>query len=215
VKKVNIGRIHSILKKLVLSFRVPIVDFIEMQTKDPFKVLVSTMLSARTKDETTTEACRKLFRKVKNPSDLDKYSARQLERLIYPVGFYRTKAKNLKKLAGALKNRKVPDNIEELVKLPGVGRKTANLVVVIAFGKHGVCVDTHVHRIMNRFGYVRTKTPHETEAALRKKLPKRYWLSINSILVAFGQHLCRPVSPRCSKCPVRNYCNRAGVTRSR
>lgn len=215
MKKVNIGRIHSILKKLVLSFRVPIVDFIEMQTKDPFKVLVSTMLSARTKDETTTEACRKLFRKVKNPSDLDKYSARQLERLIYPVGFYRTKAKNLKKLAGALKNRKVPDNIEELVKLPGVGRKTANLVVVIAFGKHGVCVDTHVHRIMNRFGYVRTKTPHETEAALRKKLPKRYWLSINSILVAFGQHLCRPVSPRCSKCPVRNYCNRAGVTRSR
>ena len=147
-----------------------------------------------------------------------KFTQKEIEKLIYPVGFYKTKAKHLKQLPIILKqefNNKIPETIEELIKLPGVGRKTANLVVTIAFNKPGICVDTHVHKIMNRIGYIETKTPYETEMRLRDKLPKKYWKTINSILVAFGQNLCTPISPHCSNCPINKYCNRLGVKKSR
>jgi len=197
----------------VADYKVPIVDLIKAQTRDPFKVLLATILSARTKDEVTAKASRRLFRKVNTPSDLAALSTREIEKLIYPVGFYKNKARYLAALPGALEqfNSKVPDTVEELVKLPGVGRKTANLVVVVGFGKPAVCVDTHVHRIMNIWGYVHTKTPEQTEKVLRKKLPKKYWLEFNSILVAFGQGTCRPVSPHCDKCPLEDKCPKIGI----
>src|SRR3989344_3607052 len=217
MKEVNIPKIYSILKKETKNYKAPVVDLIEIQTQDPFKVLVATILSARTKDETTVKVCEKLFSKVKNFKDFDKFKQSEIEKLIYPVGFYKTKAKYLKKLPEALKefNSKVPSEINDLLKLPGVGRKTANLVRAVAFKKDGMCVDIHVHRISNRLGYVRTKTPFETEMKLREKLPKKYWENFNSMLVAFGQNLCRPISPHCSKCPIINYCNQVGVEKKR
>ena len=218
MKQVNIDKIYLILKKEIINYNVPIVDLIQIQTKNPFKVLITTILSARTKDETTSKAAKKLFIKIKKIDDLNKFSQREIEKLIHPVGFYKTKAKHLKQLPYILKkefNNKIPESIEELIKLPGVGRKTANLVMTIAFNKHGICIDTHVHRIMNRFGYIKTNTPYETEMTLREKLPKKYWKTINSILVAFGQNLCRPISPHCNKCPINNYCNKINVKKSR
>ena len=206
----EIKQIYKILKKETKNYKVPVVDLIEIQTKDPFKVLLATILSARTKDETTIKACTKLFKKVQKPEDLEKLTEKEIQKLIYPVGFYKTKAKHLKKLPEILKrefNNQIPDNIDDLLKLPGVGRKTANLVVAVAFQKPAICVDTHVHRIMNRIGYVKTKTPLETEMELRKKLPEEYWTTINSRLVAFGQHLCTPIKPKCHKCPIKNYCH--------
>jgi endonuclease III len=218
LKIVDIERIYNILKKEVKNYNVPIVDLVQIQTNDPFKVLVATILSARTKDETTTEACKKLFSVVKEVSDFEKIGLKKLEKLIYPVGFYRNKAKYLKELPLVLKHKfknKIPSDVEHLIELPGVGRKTANLVVAVGFQKPGMCVDTHVHRITNRWGYIKTKNPFETEMALRKKMDIEYWESINSMLVAFGQNLCRPISPWCSKCPIIKYCNRIGVEKSR
>jgi|TARA_B100002003_G_C14068241_1_gene513966 endonuclease III len=218
MKKVDISKIYAILKKEVINYKVPVVDLIEIQTQDPSKVLIATILSARTKDETTVQACKKLFQKVKKISDLNKLTQKQLEKLIYPVGFYKTKAKHLKQLPNTLKkefNNKLPDTVEELIKFPGVGRKTANLVVTIGFKKHAMCVDVHVHRISNRLGYIKTKNPLETEMTLRKKLPKKYWANYNSILVAFGQNLCRPINPWCSKCPIIKHCSRIGVKNNR
>lgn len=209
-----IDYIYKILEKEVKTYDVPIVDLIKVQTNDPFKVLIATILSARTKDETTAVVCKKLFKKINSFNDLKKIDQDKLVKLLYPVGFYKTKAKHLKELPikiNELFDGQIPETVEELVKLPGVGRKTANLVVVIAFDKPGICVDTHVHRIMNRFGYVRTKTPLETEMTLRKKLPTKYWLGINSMLVAFGQNLCRPISPKCDICPVYQHCQRIGL----
>ncbi len=213
----NIDKVYKILKKEVVNYDVPVVDIIQVQTKNSFKVLLTTILSARTKDEVTHLAAKKLFTEVEKIKDLEKISKKELEKLIYPVGFYKTKAKNLKLLPKALKefNNKIPETVEELIKLPGVGRKTANLVVAVAFDKHAICVDTHVHRIMNRLGYIKTKTPHETEMRLRKKLPKEYWKSINSILVAFGQNTCTPLSPFCSRCPVYKECKKIKVKTSR
>ena len=213
--KVDIDSVYGILKKEVRNYKVPVVDLVEIQTKDPFKVLLATILSARTKDETTLKAVKKLFPKVKKPSDLEKLSKKEIEKLIYPVGFYHNKAEHLKKFPLVLKrefNNIIPSTVEELIKLPGVGRKTANLVVAVAFNKPAICVDTHVHTITNRLGYVNTKNPLKTELQLRKKLPKKYWTTFNSILVAFGQNLCRPVSPFCSRCPINRYCNKVGVT---
>jgi len=217
MKEVNIDKIYRILKKHVKDYKVPVVDLIEIQTNDPFKVLIATILSARTKDETTVKVCEKLFAKVKKFDDLNKLKLKEIEKLIYPVGFYKTKSKHLKSLPSALKefDNKVPSNIEDLLKLPGVGRKTANLVRSVAFKKDGMCVDIHVHRISNRLGYVNTKTPFETEMKLRETLPKKYWESYNSMLVAFGQNLCRPLSPYCSKCPIINYCNQVNVGNKR
>ncbi|MBS3061892.1 MAG: endonuclease III [Candidatus Diapherotrites archaeon] len=218
MKKVDFDSVHRILENEVKHYDVPIVDLIKIQTQDPFKVLVTTILSARTNDRTTAAASKRLFEKAFDLQSLEKLTVREIERLIFPVGFYKNKARYLTQLPLVLREKfggKIPQTIEELVQLPGVGRKTANLVVVIAFEKPGVCVDIHVHRIMNRLGYVKTKTPFKTEMALRKKLPEKYWISFNSILVAFGQNLCRPQSPFCSKCPVFHYCNRVGVVQSR
>lgn len=214
MKTVSIDTVYNILQKEVQQYKVPVADLVQIQTRDPFKVLVATILSARTKDETTSSVLLRLFEKVKTPSDLNKLSVTEIEALIFPVGFYHNKAKFLKELPVVLEREfhgKIPETVEELTKLPGVGRKTANLVVAVAFQKPAICVDVHVHRIMNRLGYVKTKTPLETEMTLRKKLPVKYWTTINMFLVAFGQNICRPVSPFCSRCPVRQYCKRAGV----
>ena len=208
----DVDKVFKILRKDVRKYNVPVVDLIEVQTKDPFKVLLATILSARTKDEVTHQAAKRLYSKVKRFKDFEKLSVRELEKLIYPVGFYKTKARHLKQLSSF---NKVPDTIEELVKLPGVGRKTANLVVAVAFGKPAICVDTHVHKTVNRWGYVKTKNPLETEMKLREKLPKKYWKDINRVLVAYGQSVCTPVSPWCSKCVVWSHCKRVGIIKSR
>lgn len=218
MKKIDIAKINSILKEEFPKWNVPIIELIEAQTKDPFKVLLGTILSARTKDQVTAAASRKLFAKVKNAKDLEKLSEKEVAELIYPVGFYKTKAKHLKALPGVLQEKfggKLPETVEELTELPGVGRKTANLVVAVAFHKPAICVDTHVHKINNRLGYVKTKTPLETEMVLRKKLPLPYWITYNTYLVAFGQRICVPVSPKCSECPIKQYCNQVGITKTR
>jgi len=214
----RIREIVKILRERAKEWETPAVSVVSQTEKDPFKVLVSTILSLRTKDEVTARASEKLFRVVKSPRDLLELSEEEIEKLIYPVGFYRRKARNLKEIAKILiekYNGKVPDTIDELLKLPGVGRKTANLVVTLGFGKPGICVDTHVHRIMNRIGYVKTKTPKETEFALREKLPKEFWIEINDLLVSLGQNVCHPTSPKCSQCPISKLCKRIGVKRSR
>jgi len=217
-KIVDIDAIYKILIKEVANYNVPVVDLIQIQTNDPAKVLLATILSARTKDQTTVQACKKLFARIKKIDELEKFSIKEIEQLIYPVGFYHTKAKHLKELPKVLREEfagKIPETVEELIRLPGVGRKTANLVVAVGFQKPGMCVDVHVNRITNRLGYVKTKNPFETEMALRKKLPLKYWEKINSMLVAFGQNTCTPISPWCSRCPIIDYCNQIGVESSR
>ncbi len=193
--------------------KVPVVDLIAVQTRDPFKVLVATILSARTKDEVTAKASTRLFKIAPDTDALALLSEKKIAQLIYPVGFYKTKARHLTKLTEALApfSHKVPDTIEDLLTLPGVGRKTANLVVSVAFQKPAICVDTHVHRILNIWGYVETKNPLKTEIALRARLPHKHWIPVNSILVAFGQFLCRPVSPHCDICPLEKKCPQKGI----
>ncbi|OGY83003.1 MAG: endonuclease III [Candidatus Kerfeldbacteria bacterium RIFCSPLOWO2_01_FULL_48_11] len=211
-------KIIPVLKREVKKFHTPIVEVVAAKGHDPFCILISTMLSLRTKDATTAAASKRLFRVADTPRKIVALSHSRIEKLIYPVGFYHTKARSMKKTAQVLLEKyrgKVPDTIEKLVELPGVGRKTANLVVSLGFGKDGICVDTHVHRISNRLGYVRTKTPHETEFALRKKLPRKYWQDINVLLVTWGQNVCAPISPRCSVCAIRPWCKRVGVGKSR
>ena len=211
---INIDTIYSQLEKEVAGYDVPIVDLIAVQTKDPFKILVATILSARTKDETTAKASARLFKKVSDLESLAGLDEATIAKLIYPVGFYKNKAKYLKDLPAAMEQfgGNIPDDVESLTRLPGVGRKTANLVVAVAFHKPAICVDTHVHRIMNIWGYVQTKTPFETEMALRQKLPEKYWIGINSILVAFGQAICKPVRPHCDRCIIASLCPQVGVT---
>ncbi len=214
----KIDKVVNVLEEEVRDYDVPIVDLIKVKGGDSFKILIATILSARTNDKTTAVVCEKLFSKVRNFKELDKLSVKQIEKLIYPVGFYKTKAKHLKKLPSVIFSEfdgKIPHSIEDLIKLPGVGRKTANLVRSTAFDKDGICVDTHVHRISNRLGYVKTKTPLETEMALRKKLPKKYWNKFNYLLVSYGQNTCTPISPFCSKCVIRKYCKRIDVSKSR
>lgn len=208
-------QVIATLELEVRHFQVPVVDLIATQTKDPFKVLVATILSARTKDEVTAAAAKRLFSHAATIADLARLSVQELEKLIYPVGFFRNKAKYLSTLPDALNNHfggTVPGDIESLLTLPGVGRKTANLVVAVAFNKPAICVDTHVHRIMNIWGYVRTDTPLQTEMALRQKLPQQYWIRINSLLVAFGQGVCKPVRPHCDRCSIAALCPQIGVT---
>ena len=191
---------------------------ISADTGDPFRVLVACLLSLRTQDTTTGPAAERLFALAVTPRDMLELTASQIERAIYPVGFYRTKARIILGLCRDLLDRfdgRVPDDIDALLTLKGVGRKTANLVVTIGYGKPGICVDTHVHRISNRLGYVKTRTPDATELALRAILPRRYWIGYNDLLVTFGQNVCTPVSPRCSICPVRALCRRVGVTTAR
>ena len=212
---VDIERFLDILEVEVQRFRVPVVDLIGVQTTDPFRVLIATILSSRTKDEVTAVASKRLFDHAGNAESLASMSREEIETLIYPVGFYKTKAVHLQECCRLLLirfNGHVPATIEELVTLPGVGRKTANLVLSVAFDIPAICVDTHVHRIMNIWGYVDTKTPHQTEMALRKKLPIAYWNKVNRILVAYGQALCRPISPHCDRCIIGGKCPQIGVT---
>ncbi|HVA80429.1 MAG TPA: endonuclease III [Candidatus Binataceae bacterium] len=215
------GKIGAIVRALRLeapAWNAPIVSFISIQTRDPFKTLISCILSLRTKDQTTAVAAQRLFERAATPEEIATIGERELERLIYPVGFYRTKAKVIRGICRDLLEHHggvVPGEIDALLKLKGVGRKTANLVVTQAYGKPGICVDTHVHRISNRWGLVATRTPDKTEMALREILPRRHWLEYNGLLVAFGQTICHPTSPRCSACPIARACPRIGVTRSR
>jgi len=188
------------------------------EKEDPFKVLVACIISQRTKDETTDKVVNNLFSKIKNPYDLERMEVEELEKLIYPSGFYRVKAKRLKELSKILiekYNGKVPDTIEELLKLPQVGRKTANIVITKGFKKFGIAVDTHVHRIVNRLGIVKTKRPEETEFELRKIVPKKYWIELNDYLVSFGKTICTPISPKCSICPIGEYCKKVNVKKFR
>jgi endonuclease-3 len=211
----NIDRALAELKLAVRRWRVPIVG---RYRHDPYETLISCLLSLRTKDETTATASRRLFALARSPHAMLKLPPRKIARVIYPVGFYRAKARTILELSRALVERHggaVPDSLEELLALKGVGRKTANLVLTLAFRKYGICVDTHVHRISNRWGYVRTRTPDETETRLRERLPRRHWRTYNDLLVAFGQNVCHPTSPWCSRCPLQPLCGRVGVTRSR
>jgi endonuclease-3 len=214
----NIDNALSLVRNEVRKHDLPIVTFIAQTKCDPFRVLISTMLSLRTKDAVTAKASENLFKKADTPKKMLLLSEKTIEKLIYPVGFYKTKAKAILKTCKLLIDEHegvVPDDIDALVKLPGVGRKTANLVLTLGHNKPAMCVDTHVHRISNIWGYVKTKDPYETEMALRKKLPLKYWMEYNDLLVSFGQHLCVPVSPKCSQCPMRKLCPRIDVTRSR
>ena len=211
----EIQKAIRILKAEVKKWPVPVVGH---YAETPFTTLISCLLSLRTQDKTTHAASEKLFRLAKTPQTMAGLSASRIEKAIYPVGFYKTKAKNIKKICRLLlsqNNGSVPDELDALMKLPGVGRKTANLVITLGFGKPGICVDTHVHRISNRWGYVETKTPEQTEMALREKLPRQYWIIINDLLVSYGQNLCKPISPLCSRCKIAPYCGRVGVGVSR
>jgi len=214
----NIGRVLGVLRKEAAGWNVPVVTLTAVSSKSPFRVLVSTVLSLRTKDETTAEASARLFREASTPRTMLDLGEKRVRDLIYPVGFYRVKAQNIigicEKLIDEYDGR-VPDSVDELLEFRGVGRKTANLVLSLGYGKPAICVDIHVHRISNRWGYVDTKNPYETEMALREKLPRRYWIEYNSLLVALGQQICRPLSPLCSRCPVSGYCAKRGVSRSR
>lgn len=214
----DIRQIIVCLRRAAPSWNAPVVTLIASQGGDPFQVLVSCILSLRTRDETTTAAARRLFALARSPADMLRLSCEQIQDAIYPVGFYRTKARTIREICRILVTQsagRVPDELEQLLDLKGVGRKTANLVLTKGFGKPGICVDTHVHRISNRWGYVRTTHPEATEMALRRKLPAAYWIEYNDLLVAFGQTICVPISPWCSRCPVTDACARVGVARSR
>ncbi len=207
-----------VLRREVRQWPEPVIGVVARDSRDPFRILITCLLSLRTKDRTTAEAGRRLFALAADPASMGRLSQRKLERTIYPVGFYRTKAKQIrgicKRLLGDFGGR-TPDSIEALLTLPGVGRKTANLVVTVGYRKPGICVDVHVHRISNRWGYIRTNTPEESEEALRNQLPAQYWITYNDLLVPFGQNICQPVSPWCSRCRITKYCERVGVARSR
>jgi endonuclease-3 len=208
-----------ILRREMPKWNAPVVTFIAVQTRDPFRVLIACLLSLRTKDETTGPAALRLFALASTPHEMRQLTPEQIERAIFPVGFYRNKARTILDICNVLVNSYgglVPDDLDALLALKGVGRKTANLVLTHGFAKHGICVDTHVHRISNRWGYVRTKTPDKTEMALRQQLPRRYWIEYNDLLVAFGQTICKPTSPLCkSQCPIQKHCPRIGVSRHR
>ena len=214
----DIDRFVDLLAAAYVQWRAPIITFLANRGATPFEVLVSTILSLRTKDEVTSEAAARLFARARTPEQMLDLGEHRVAELIYPVGFYPTKAKRLVEISRIIRDEhggKVPDTMEGLLALPGVGRKTANLVLVEGYGQDAICVDTHVHRISNRIGYVQTRTPEQTEMALRDKLPRRHWIRYNELLVAFGQVICRPISPFCSRCPVAWMCPRIGVVKSR
>jgi endonuclease-3 len=196
----------------------PSVSVIARENRDPFRILISTVLSLRTKDEVTETASRRLFEIAHTPETLARTPVRTIEKAIYPVGFYKTKARTVRDISARLVRdygSVVPDSIEELLLFKGVGRKTANLVVTLGYGKHGICVDTHVHRVSNRVGLVATKTPEQTEFALMKVLHKKYWIGYNELVVSFGQKVCKPISPHCSTCFFEKDCPKLGVGKRR
>jgi len=215
----DIDKVVKLLRREVVKWKTPIVTKYSKTRKRPaFKVLISCLLSLRTRDEQTAEASKRLFAIADTPAKIAALPTDKIEKLIYPVGFYRTKAKSIKEACKTIVEKyhgKTPDTIEDLLTLKGAGRKTANLVVTLGFNKPGICVDTHVHRISNIWGYVETKTPEKTEFALREKLPTQYWIEYNDLLVTLGQNQCKPLSPICSTCFLNEICPKKGVTRSR
>lgn len=214
----TIHTVMTALREAAPGWSAPVVTQMASLSRDPYQVLIACLLSLRTKDETTGPAARRLFALAETPQKMLTLTKAQIEKAIYPVGFYKTKAQTLLDISRTLVEQyegRVPDEIDELVQFKGVGRKTANLVVTQGFQKPGICVDTHVHRISNRWGYVETTTPEETEMALRAKLPRPYWIEINDLLVAMGQTICHPTSPKCSLCPIERHCAKIGVARSR
>jgi len=218
MEEIKINDVIKILRKELAVGIMPIVSHLAENQRDPFVILISTLLSLRTKDEVTAVATDRLFALATTPAEMLRVPLQKIAKTIYPVGFYHVKARTIHSVCRDLIKRfnsKVPDDLDELLSIKGVGRKTANLVVTLAYGKEGICVDTHVHRISNRLGYVKTKTPDETEFALRAKLPHKHWIIYNTIMVAFGRKTCKPISPLCSKCPVFKYCDRVGVGISR
>jgi len=213
-------KVWPLLKAQVEGLEVPWLENMVNTSapRDPFKVLISCILSLRTQDRTTGQAAERLFALAPDVQTMAALPVKSIQKAIYPVGFYKVKAERISELCSVLIEKyssRVPSDIDELLTLKGVGRKTANLVVTLGYGKPGICVDTHVHRITNRWGYVQTKTPEQTEFALRKYLPKEYWLEINGLLVAFGQGICKPLSPICTQCAVSRFCAKTGVTRHR
>lgn len=213
----ELPRVFRILREEATRFDEPMSEK-ENRYGDAFRVLAGVLLSARTKDETTGPAVSRLFEVAPTPEKIARLSQNQIEKIIFPVGFYHTKAKHLKMASRRIIQDfagKVPNTIEELLTLPGIGRKSANLILAVAFGIPAICVDTHVHRMTNRWGYVETKNPRETEMALREKLPEKYWIEINRLLVVYGQNVCTPISPHCSKCRIQRYCDRVGVVKNR
>lgn len=217
----NRDQIHDIvriLKQQIRRWKTPAVGIVAEQTRDPYQILISCLLSLRTKDETTDRASQNLFHRASTPLAMIRLKTMEIEQLIYPVGFYKTKACRIRDISFVLVSQydsKVPDTMEQLLALKGVGRKTANLVLTLGFDKDGICVDTHVHRISNRLGWIKTKTPEQTEYALMKILPRSTWKIINDLLVTFGQNCCKPLSPLCSTCPIEPHCPRIGVRRCR
>jgi endonuclease-3 len=213
--------IHAAIRTLreeYRSWKTPAVTIVAQCDRSPFKVLVSCIISLRTKDDVTAQASMRLFERASTPDAMQSVPVNEVADLIYPAGFYRNKSLQIVEISKRLMNEYggvVPDEIEELLKFKGVGRKTANLVVTLGFRKPGICVDTHVHRICNRWGYVSTRTPDETETALRTILPAEYWIDINDLLVAFGQNHCHPLSPRCSVCRLEGMCAKVRVGTSR
>ncbi len=211
----DLHHVVRILKREIRQWPVPAIG---KYVETPFTVLISCLLSLRTQDKTTVAASDRLFAIARDPKTMLATDVQTIEKSIYPVSFFRTKARTIHAICKMLFERfdgEVPSDMDSLLSLPGVGRKTANIVITLAFRMPGIAVDIHVHRISNRLGYVRTRTPDETEMALREKLPRRYWIVLNDLLVAYGQNLCKPVSPFCSACRISQYCKRVGVTASR
>ncbi len=208
----------DILQAEMPRYQPPLVEEMGVAGQSPYRILIATILSLRTRDTLTAVVAPRLFAMADTPAAMVTLSLEQIAALIRPVGFYRTKARTIHRISALLLEQydgTVPSNLDALLALPGVGRKTANLVLTAGFGLPGICVDTHVHRICNRWGYVQTKNPDATELALREQLPEQYWIPINGLLVTLGQNICHPTSPRCSQCPVAAYCARVGVTRAR
>jgi endonuclease-3 len=216
---VNVEPVMRALAKAIDGLELPAVEKIsESQEEDPFQVLIATLLSARTQDATTLAASTRLFKSARTPRTMAKLTVKQIEKLIYPVSFYRHKARHVRAACRMLVERfagRVPGTMDELLTLPGVGRKTANLVLILAFqSRRNICVDTHVHRISNRLGWVKTRTPEDTEQALYSAVEERWWPTINLYLVTWGQNVCRPIYPRCGECVLSEMCPRVGVTRT-
>lgn len=214
----DIHPVITILRESAKQWQPALVDDMARVDRNPYLVLIATILSLRTKDTLTAQIAPRLFALADNPDDMIRQTPEKIAETIYPVGFYRNKAKSIIEISQKLIDNydgQVPADLDELLKLPGVGRKTANLVLTAGYNLPGICVDIHVHRISNRWGYVKTKNPEETEFALRAKLPHEYWIEYNGLLVSMGQTICHPTSPWCSKCPVIQFCERIGVERSR
>lgn len=211
----NIGKVLSLVEEHNKQYTVPAVTLVARNHHSPFHVLITTIISLRTKDEVTWKAAERLFKKAYTPKEMLKVSEQEIQKLIFPTGFYKTKATTIKDLCRILLEKYdgvVPDTIEELITLKGVGRKTANLVLIEGYQKPAMCIDTHCHRIPNRWGLIKTKSPEQTEFTLRDLLPQKYWKKFNELLVTFGQNQCTPVSPKCSTCPLNELCPKIGVT---